>query len=266
MGKYMRKSKGTGGGVALMEVSHTQASLGVRTRAKVALERLQKSAAPTEAAPEGGRSYLQLRSRRLEKISPIGVEGRRQRNIQKDSNSLGRGHGKTSEKQQQQQGGRVSSRLKMKGAEVKKEEKEKVSGDGEKLTEEVNLLGNENEENKQGNQSAAADTGAEEACIGENVLEFEGRERTTRESTPCSLIRDPDIIRTPGSSTRPSVTTESNNRENSMRRHVPTANEMNEFFARVEEQQQKQFMEKYNYDPVNDKPLPGRYVWEKLKP
>lgn len=182
----MRKSKGTGGGVALMEVSHTQTSLGVRTRAKVALERLQKSAsatAPPEAAAEGGggRSYLQLRSRRLEKISPIG-EGRRQRNIQKDSNSLAsnRGHG--------QNGRGGNSRLKMKGAEVKKkeeeeeeEEKEKVSGDAEKLTEEVNLLGNEDEENKQGNQSSAAvadtDTGAEEACIGENVLEVEGRGR-----------------------------------------------------------------------------------------
>lgn len=183
----MRKSKGTGGGVALMEVSHTQTSLGVRTRAKVALERLQKSAsatAPPEAAAEGGggRSYLQLRSRRLEKISPIG-EGRRQRNIQKDSNSLAsnRGHG--------QNGRGGNSRLKMKGAEVKKkeeeeeeeEEKEKVSGDAEKLTEEVNLPGNEDEENKQGNQSSAAvadtDTGAEEACIGENVLEVEGRGR-----------------------------------------------------------------------------------------
>lgn len=164
MGKYMRKSKATSGGVALMEVSHTQASLGVRTRARVALERLQKSAsAAGEAAAEGGGSYLQLRSRRLEKISPIGVEGRRQKNLQKDSNS---------------QSGRGSSRLKPKADDEEiKEEKEKVSLDGEKVIEEENLQGNEaaGEENKKG--SSAADLGVDEAFFGENVLEIEGRGR-----------------------------------------------------------------------------------------
>lgn len=41
---------------------------------------------------------------------------------------------------------------------------------------------------------------------------------------------------------------------------------MDEFFAGAEEEQQKQFIDKYNFDPVNDKPLPGRYEWEKLDP
>ena len=122
--------------------------------------------------------------------------------------------------------------------------------------------------------------------------------RTTRESTPCSLIRDPDIIRTPGSTTRPTCSTEANRRSETSRRHIPTAREMDEFFSDAEEAQQKRFVEKYafilyilcfllsiqvysiymnwhiacgfncryNYDPVNDKPLPGRYEWEKLKP
>lgn len=54
-----------------MEVSH-QSSLGVRTRARtLALQRLQKPAAPTPApsppAEPDNSSYLQLRSRRLEK-------------------------------------------------------------------------------------------------------------------------------------------------------------------------------------------------------
>ncbi|XP_061337529.1 cyclin-dependent kinase inhibitor 4-like isoform X2 [Gastrolobium bilobum] len=108
--------------------------------------------------------------------------------------------------------------------------------------------------------------GAEEACFGENVLDFEGRERSTRESTPCSLIRDPDTIRTPGSTTRPTCSTEAYRRtEHATRRQIPTAREMDEFFAGVEEAQQRQFIEKYNFDPVNEKPLPGRYEWEKLK-
>lgn len=59
MGKYMRKSKMTGE-VAVMEVV-SQSSLGVRTRAKtLALQKNTTSSA----------SYLQLRSRRLQKSLP----------------------------------------------------------------------------------------------------------------------------------------------------------------------------------------------------
>ncbi|XP_057427292.1 cyclin-dependent kinase inhibitor 4-like isoform X2 [Lotus japonicus] len=107
----------------------------------------------------------------------------------------------------------------------------------------------------------------DEACFGENVLDFEGRERSTRESTPCNLIRDPDTVRTPGSTTRPTCSTEAPRRTpHAGRRQIPTAHEMNEFFAENEEAQQRKFIEKYNFDPVNEKPLPGRYEWEKLKP
>ncbi|KAJ1409493.1 Cyclin-dependent kinase inhibitor [Sesbania bispinosa] len=106
----------------------------------------------------------------------------------------------------------------------------------------------------------------EEASFGENVLDFEGRERSTRESTPCSLIRDPDTVRTPGSTTRPTCSAEARRRtEHTARRQIPTAHEMDEFFAESEKAQQRQFIEKYNFDPVNEKPLPGRYEWEKLK-
>ncbi|XP_020222452.1 cyclin-dependent kinase inhibitor 4 [Cajanus cajan] len=107
----------------------------------------------------------------------------------------------------------------------------------------------------------------QEASFGENVLDFEGRERSTRESTPCSLIRDSDTVRTPGSTTRPTCSTEAYRRtEHAARRQIPTSREMDEFFAEIEEAQQRQFIEKYNFDPVNEKPLPGRYEWEKLKP
>lgn len=74
MGKYMKKSKITGGDVALlMELAHPPqaASIGVCTRAKaLALQRLQKTTPAPAVAPNpdaSSLSYLQLRSRRLRK-------------------------------------------------------------------------------------------------------------------------------------------------------------------------------------------------------
>ncbi|XP_060180383.1 cyclin-dependent kinase inhibitor 4-like [Lycium barbarum] len=100
----------------------------------------------------------------------------------------------------------------------------------------------------------------ENSCFGENLLEFEGGKRTTRESTPCSLIRD---LETPGSSTRPRRIN-ANEVPNSVRANIPTAHEMDEFFTRAEEQQRRKFIEKYNFDPVKEEPLPGRYEWVKV--
>jgi len=106
-----------------------------------------------------------------------------------------------------------------------------------------------------------------EASFGDNVLEFEGKERSTRESTPCSLIRDPESIRTPGSTTRPTMSAEANRRlQNSMPIHLPRANQIDAFFAGFETQQRQQFIERYNFDPATDTPLPGRYEWTKLDP
>ncbi|PNX92627.1 cyclin-dependent kinase inhibitor 3-like protein [Trifolium pratense] len=97
-----------------------------------------------------------------------------------------------------------------------------------------------------------------EGSFGENFLEIEGKDRSTRESTPCSLIRDSSVIHTPGSTTR--QRTQRVIHEN-MQRNIPTSTEMDEFFALAEKQQQANFMEKYNFDVVNDVPLPGRYEW-----
>ncbi|KAK7255946.1 hypothetical protein RIF29_29375 [Crotalaria pallida] len=98
-----------------------------------------------------------------------------------------------------------------------------------------------------------------EGSFGENFLEVEGsRDRSTRESTPCSLIRDSNAITTPGSTTR--QRTHQINHEH-VQRNIPTAYEIEEFFAYAERQQQAMFMEKYNFDIVNDVPLPGRYEW-----
>ncbi|CBI17323.3 unnamed protein product, partial [Vitis vinifera] len=104
-----------------------------------------------------------------------------------------------------------------------------------------------------------------EASFGENVLDFEARDRSTRETTPCSLIRDPETIRTPGSTTKPASSSGINRRmDNSRQGHVPTTQEMDQFFQSAEEEQQRVFTDKYNFDPVNDKPLSGRFEWVKL--
>nr|GMD22163.1 cyclin-dependent kinase inhibitor 3-like [Ipomoea batatas] len=45
---------------------------------------------------------------------------------------------------------------------------------------------------------------------------------------------------------------------------MPSAEEIDEFFAYAEQQQQRRFIEKYNFDIVNDLPLPGRYEWVRV--
>ncbi|RRT80699.1 hypothetical protein B296_00016751 [Ensete ventricosum] len=64
MARYARKAR-VGGEAAVADAAHQQSSLGVHTRAKtLALKRLQ------ESSPADAYSYLQLRSRRLQKRLP----------------------------------------------------------------------------------------------------------------------------------------------------------------------------------------------------
>ncbi|WOL07098.1 cyclin-dependent kinase inhibitor 4-like [Canna indica] len=101
-----------------------------------------------------------------------------------------------------------------------------------------------------------------EVSLGENALEHESRRR---ETTPCSPIRESETMETPGSTTRSTYSTSAKQRmQNTMSRNIPTAREMEEFFMGIEKLQQQMFIEKYNFDPVNDHPLPGRYEWVKL--
>ncbi|ONK57341.1 uncharacterized protein A4U43_C10F19080 [Asparagus officinalis] len=186
MGRYMRKTKS--GEIAVMELSSPQSAVGVRTRAKtLALQRLQSDSS----------SYLELRSRRLEKPKELCRESP---NKSKSA---------------------VSS----------------PSSNGEEV----------------------------EASFGENFLDFDPA-RNIRETTPCSLIRDPDSIPTPGSTTKKSNKSSNRRRtHNSIHQNIPNTHEMEEFFACAERFQQTIFTEKYNYDPVNDCPLPGRYEWVKVE-
>jgi hypothetical protein len=144
MGKYIRKAKATGE-LAVMEVS--QSSLGVRTRARTLA--LQKSPAPSSPAAASG-SYLQLRSRRLEK-PPVALSSQ-------DSGA----------KRHKQAGSnpRAGSSLRV-GSHGPKV----VDQEAEEVEKEEGLK----EKEKSGNNNG--DLAVEEASFGENVLEFEGRER-----------------------------------------------------------------------------------------
>ncbi|XP_062022304.1 cyclin-dependent kinase inhibitor 3-like [Rosa rugosa] len=238
MGKYMKKSKITGD-IAVMEVSISpQSSLGVRTRAKtLALQKLHQQQQQSPDSDSSSLYYLQLRSRRLEK-PPLRSDVNKQAQGPRDCCAGGRA---------------VNSRLSVgSSADLGLDERRKEK-DGE------GCFGNVESEAEYANDV--------EASFGENNLDFDGRDRSTRESTPCSLIRNSDSVGTPGSTTRRSSSIANNQRvRNDTQRTIPTALDMDEFFAQAEQQQQKLFMEKYNFDITSDMPLPGRYEWEQVIP
>ncbi|KAJ0240189.1 Cyclin-dependent kinase inhibitor 4 [Hirschfeldia incana] len=91
--------------------------------------------------------------------------------------------------------------------------------------------------------------------------------RSTRESTPCTLKGETEINTSLGSSTKlnDGISDNSDQREESLSgSHLPSTPDMDRFFSGAEEEQQRQFIEKYNFDPVNEQPLPGRFEWEKV--
>ncbi|XP_010509978.1 PREDICTED: cyclin-dependent kinase inhibitor 4-like isoform X1 [Camelina sativa] len=268
MGKYIRKSK-IDGGEALMDVvsPSSSSSLGVLTRAKsLALQQQQQqqrrllrkpsssssSLPPTSPTPNppkkqrkqkqsqqmndctGTGSYLQLRSRRLQKKPPIVLIRRKQQQRRKET--CGRNPNPSHNPQNHLDSVRSD------GSRSDSVSESVVFGKNQELVCEIN----------------------KDPSFGEAT-----QQRTTRESTPCSLIGKPEIITTPGSSTKLNICiSESNQREESLSRsslrHLPTTPEMDEFFSGAEEEQQKQFIEKYNFDPVNEQPLPGRFEWTKV--
>ncbi|XP_057965232.1 cyclin-dependent kinase inhibitor 3-like isoform X2 [Malania oleifera] len=241
MGKYMKKAK-IRGDVAVMEVS--QSSLGVLTRAKtLALQRLRGTLPPpthrqSPQSPEP--AYLELRSRRLEKPSLLS-----------DPKKHNQSQAEAPRGTDCYRNPRLSTRSTFRP-------RPGLANSGS-----VSLGSPETLDVK---EDEAEDAGIE-ASFGENNLELEGRDRNTRESTPCSLIRDSTTIRTPGSTTRQRNMTAATRRVlNAMQGNIPSTNEMEEFFAYAEQQQHRLFTEKYNFDVVNDLPLPGLYEWVRVNP
>ncbi|GAB4830205.1 hypothetical protein Ancab_019847 [Ancistrocladus abbreviatus] len=237
MGRYMKKGKITAD-IAVMEVSQPS-SIGVRTRAKtLALQ------------PNPELCYLQLRSRRLEKPqfqlpSPKQKQEKQTPQQEKQSNL----NNQTP----------PPSRL-------------RVSSVNSGSAGSVSFSCSKNDEGCFGNLGSKVKrvlVGKERVTeeFGENNLEFDATERSTRESTPCSVTRDVDMIGTPVSSVMPSCSRGASRRaQNVSQRSIPMAYEMEEFFADAEMQQQRQFMEKYNFDVVNDSPVPGYYEWVRVDP
>ncbi|XP_022924871.1 cyclin-dependent kinase inhibitor 4-like [Cucurbita moschata] len=256
MGKYIRKSKSSLE-ITLIDASQSSSYIGVRTRAKtLALQRLQKTSnsPPPPSSPATSGSYLQLRSRRLHKPKNIALanESKKQKLPQRSSNERGRrvtaDSGETSRLGVcSVAAGSIESVSHRRGdGEMKDVTVEEIVVKQSEVQENVNILDIQ-----------------EEASFGENVLDFEGG--MSRESTPCSLIQKPESIRTPSSSTKASSTTDYRIRlQNSSAMDVPTTREVDDFFNYVEGEQQRKFIEKYNFDPNTGKPLPGRYQWEKM--
>ncbi|XP_041004669.1 cyclin-dependent kinase inhibitor 7-like [Juglans microcarpa x Juglans regia] len=88
--------------------------------------------------------------------------------------------------------------------------------------------------------------------------------RERRETTPSSELRPESAKLEPTerpteADSRPSTTVEKKIKM------IPEA-ELEEFFAAAERDMHKHFMEKYNFDFVNEVPLEGRYEWVRLKP
>ncbi|CAL1411999.1 unnamed protein product [Linum trigynum] len=228
MGKYMKKTKSP----MAMELSYSSSATStVRTRAKtLALQRLQQSLSPPKTIPEvddSSFSYLQLRSRRLEKPPLYSRKDPDEISVPREGLRCKTQPSKV----------RVSSEAKSTGGKVVRVMEGELFGSG-----------------------APEDFGIE-GTFGENCSEFEAS-MSTRESTPCSLIRPSDSVGTPGSTTRQGASMGTSSRVgNDTLRNFPTVQEMDDFFAGQEELQQRLFTDKYNFDVVNDIPLPGRYEW-----
>ncbi|MCO5577461.1 hypothetical protein L7F22_031293 [Adiantum nelumboides] len=87
--------------------------------------------------------------------------------------------------------------------------------------------------------------------------------RRTRESTPDSYAWS---MEAPGSTSRTrrarrnqgrSLSAPPFNRAN----EAPSSSEIEAFFQGAEQQERRRFIERYNFDPVSERPLRGRYEW-----
>uniref|UniRef100_A0A1J3EMG4 Cyclin-dependent kinase inhibitor n=2 Tax=Noccaea caerulescens TaxID=107243 RepID=A0A1J3EMG4_NOCCA len=98
------------------------------------------------------------------------------------------------------------------------------------------VLVTEKEENRGDNEEKSGS----DCNFGEKGFDFESGDR---ETTPCSFTSDSEAMQS-----------------------VPSSREIEDFFAYAEQQQQRLFTEKYNFDIVSENPLPGRYEWVKVAP
>ncbi|KAG6406563.1 hypothetical protein SASPL_134167 [Salvia splendens] len=92
----------------------------------------------------------------------------------------------------------------------------------------------------------------------------------SREATPTSeLCGDSEHVSlqlSPPPTSRKKSTNLRRKTPNSAADSMPSAAELEAFFAAAEKYEQKRFSEKYNYDIVKDVPLEGKYHWVRLLP
>ncbi|KAI5075143.1 hypothetical protein GOP47_0009219 [Adiantum capillus-veneris] len=101
-----------------------------------------------------------------------------------------------------------------------------------------------------------------EISYGENPMEevWSAGNRLAREGSPRSHERDrntvpfdADTTLLPEHQQTPPTATQS-----------PFNMEIEDFFLQAEQQEQRRFIDRYNFDPQSDRPLPGRYDWVAL--
>lgn len=107
-----------------------------------------------------------------------------------------------------------------------------------------------------------------EVSFGENPVEegWSGGNRLTHEGTPSSKNREGNTLSSAANakmSARLQCTTHRERPSPSIM-HSSLDMEIEDFFVQAEGQVQRHFIERYNFDPKNDTPLPGRYDWVEL--
>ncbi|KAG6510462.1 hypothetical protein ZIOFF_028485 [Zingiber officinale] len=277
-GKYAKKPDVCGEAKAEGKDASHLPYLGVRTRAQtLALRNLE------ESSPEATSSYLQLRNRRLEKHS-CSPSSARSRAAPKSRLNVCPGPSR------QIGGNKVSAKKGFVGL-ATRFSKKVITEVGSSLETSVgeNVLEFDANRYSQGlclprrllyyvflywTSILAVNDPAKAFNFSSEIREvqyfadsfsaesFDFELMSDRETTPCSLIRNSDAIETRGSTTRPTYSTANKLQQLPITSSIPSASEveMERLFSGPEQIQQR----RYNFDFANDKPLPGRYEWEKL--
>ncbi|XP_031491278.1 cyclin-dependent kinase inhibitor 5-like [Nymphaea colorata] len=226
MGRYMRKCKGVGE-VAVMEVSQVA---GVRTRAR-ALAALRRNSSAAAVVGELQVSYLELRSRRLVKSAPA--------------------RGKNAE---------LPARVPAPA------EREVNSGAAAACEAEVRTSSNgssvEDDAPGAGRCGDVSDLEVE-VSLGETAVDYECSGSIREAAASSNLGEESEALE---STTSPDVNNYGDHGRKTSKRSAPSVSEIEEFFAAFDKEEQRRFTERYNYDPVKDVPLAGRYEWVKVTP
>ncbi|CAN6478486.1 unnamed protein product [Victoria cruziana] len=222
----MGKYMRKGKGIGEVALMEMSQVAGVRTRAR-ALAALRRKSNAAAVVGELQVSYLELRSRRLVKSAPA--------------------RGKHAELAVP-----VPERTVNSGGDAGREAEVATSSNGSSLE----------------NAGVAAGCGdvsdlEVEVSLGETAVDYECSESIRNAAASSNLGEQSEALE---STTSPDVNNYGDLSRQAPKPAAPSASEIEEFFAPFEKEEQRRFIEKYNYDPVKDVPLEGRYEWVKVTP